>query len=119
MEGQIAHVSVHYKIYLSAGHHRQPRNQSAELEPNTSSEVHVTNPGNITPLYIPQLSYAPNGKAGLAQMLFWSVTDGTRGQTYSAGPLNQAVGANPLTITARYFPSRARILVPARHENTK
>ena len=49
------HVSVHYKIYLIAGHHRQPRNTSAELEPNPPSEVDVTNPGNITPLYIPQL----------------------------------------------------------------
>ncbi len=98
------HVSVHYKIYLIAGHHRQPRNTSAELEPNPPSEVDVTNPGNITPLYIPQLPYLSDGTEEFAQLLFWSVTDGTNGQTYPAGPLTQPVGANPLTITAWYFP---------------
>jgi hypothetical protein len=100
----MAHVSVHYKVYLTAGHHRQPRNQSAELEPNAPSEVDVTNPGNITPLYIPQLPFTVGGNSGLAQLLFWSVTDGTNGQTFPAGPLTQSVGANPLTITAWYFP---------------
>jgi hypothetical protein len=98
------HVSVHYKIYLSAGHHRQPRNLSSELEPNPSSEVDVTDPGNIVPLYIPQLPYLSNGVPELAQLLFWSVTDGTNGQTHPAGPLTQSVGASPLTITAWYFP---------------
>jgi hypothetical protein len=98
------HVSVHYKIYLIAGHHRQPRNASAELEPNPPSEVDVTNPGNITPLYIPELPYMSDGTQEFAQLLFWSVTDGTNGQTYPAGPLTQPVGANPLTITAWYFP---------------
>ncbi|HTQ31556.1 MAG TPA: hypothetical protein VMI53_10130 [Opitutaceae bacterium] len=98
------HVSVHYKVYLTAGHHRQPRNASAELEPNPSSEVDVTNPGNITPLYIPQLPYTLNGSSGLAQLMFWSVTDGTNGQVVAAGPLTQPVGANPLTITAWYMP---------------
>ncbi|HTB79750.1 MAG TPA: hypothetical protein VK717_02560 [Opitutaceae bacterium] len=100
----MAHVSVHYKIYLTAGHHRQPRNASAELEPNPSSEVDVTNPGNITPLFIPQLPFTFNGNTGLAQLMFWSVTDGTNGQVLPAGPLTQAVGANPLTITAWYMP---------------
>ncbi len=100
----MAHVSVHYKIYLTAGHHRQPRNASAELEPNPSSEVDVTNPGNITPLFINQLPFTFNGNAGLAQLMFWSVTDGTNGQVFPAGPLTQAVGANPLTITAWYMP---------------
>jgi hypothetical protein len=40
----------------------------------------------------------------LAQLLFWSVSDGTNGQTHPAGPLTQPVGANPLTITAWFFP---------------
>lgn len=100
----MSHVSVHYKIYLPAGHHRQPRNASAQLEPNPPSEVDVSTPGNITPLYIPQLPFVQNGTAGLAQLLFWSVTDGVEGQTFPAGPLTQAVGANPLTITAWYYP---------------
>ena len=98
------HVSVHYKIYLTAGHHRQPRNANAELEPNPPSEVDVTDPGNITPLYIPQLPFTYNGQDALAQMIFWSVTDGTNGQIFPAGPLTQPVGDNPLTITAWYLP---------------
>ena len=64
----------------------------------------MTNPGNITPLYIPQLPFTVGGNPALAQLLFWSVTDGTNGQTFPAGPLTQPVGANPLTITAWYFP---------------
>jgi hypothetical protein len=98
------HVSVHYKIYLFAGHHRQPRNASAVLEPDPSSEIDVSNPGNITPLYLSQLPYTFNGSPGLAQLAFWSVTDGTNGQVFPAGPLTQAVTGNPLTITAWYFP---------------
>lgn len=100
----MSHVSVHYKIYLPGGHHRQPRNASAQLEPNPSSEVDVANPGNISPLYIPQLPYTWNGGSGLSQLLFWSVTDGTHGQTVAAGPFTQSVGADPLTITAWYYP---------------
>jgi hypothetical protein len=100
----MSHVSVHYKIYLTAGHHRQPRNANATLEPNPSSEVDVADPGNITPLYIPQLPFLLNGTPELSQLIFWSVTDGVNGQTFPAGPLTQAVGTNPLTITAWYFP---------------
>jgi hypothetical protein len=100
----MAHVSVHYKVYLTGGHHRQPRNTNSELEPNPSSEVDVDDPGNITPLYIPQLPFVLNGQQAFAQLLFWSITDGTNGQTYPAGPLTQPVGATPLVITAWYFP---------------
>lgn len=95
------HVSVHYTIILPAGHHRQPRNANSQLEPNNPIEVDVDNPGNISPLYIPQL---PFGNNQLAQMLFWSVTDGSNGKTYPAGPLTQSVGGSPLVITAWYYP---------------
>ena len=98
------HVSVHYKVYIPSGHHRQPRNASAQIEPNPSSEVDVESPGMITPLYVDQLPYQLNGGSGLAQLLFWSVTNGTEGQIYPAGSLEQAVGADPLTITAWYWP---------------
>jgi hypothetical protein len=98
------HVSVHYKIYLTAGHHRQPRNANSTLEPNPSSEVDVAEPGNITPLYIPQLPFLNNGQPAMSQLLFWSVTDGVNGQTFPAGPLTQPVGSSPLIITAWYFP---------------
>ena len=98
----MAHVSVHYKIIIPGGHHRQPRNTGAELEPDPSSEVDVV--GNIAPLYIPQLPYTMNGQNGLSQLLFWSVTDGSNGATFPAGPLTQSVGSAPLVITAWYWP---------------
>ncbi len=98
------HVSVHYKVYLPAGHHRQPRNADASQEPNPPSEVDVAVPGNITPLYIPQLPFLSNGAPALSQLIFWSVTDGVNGQTFPAGPLTQVVGSTPMTITAWYYP---------------
>ena len=100
----MSHVSVHYKVYLPAGHHRQPRNTSAVIEPNQPSEIDVSDHGNITPLHISEIPYSVNGGSGLAKLLFWSVTDGTDGQTYPAGPLTQPVGTSPLTITAWYYP---------------
>ncbi len=101
----MSHVSVHYTVYIPGGHHRQPRNAAAQIEPNPPSEVDVQDPnGNITPLYIDPLPYTLGGGSGLAKLLFWSVTDGTDGQVYPAGPLTQPVGGNPLTITAWYLP---------------
>lgn len=100
----MSHVSVHYKIYLAGGHHRQPRNASSQLEPNPPSEVDVASPGNITPLFLPLIPYSIGSASGLAKLLFWSVTDGTEGHTFPAAPLTQPVGANPLVITAWYLP---------------
>ena len=41
------HVSVHYKIYLSEAHDRQPRNASYLLASNPSNEMTVSDPGMI------------------------------------------------------------------------
>jgi hypothetical protein len=98
------HVSVHYRIYLPGGHHRQPRNASAVLEPNPPSEVDVSYPSFISPYYVETLTYSLKGDPGLAKLLFWSVTDGASGQVFPAGPLSQPVGEMPLTITAWYWP---------------
>ncbi len=96
-------VSVHYKVYLTAGHHRQPRNQNSELEPNPpSGGSNISGP--YQPQYIPVLSYMQNGQNVLAQLIFWSVTDGTNGTTYPAQPLTVNVGGANLTITAWYLP---------------
>jgi hypothetical protein len=98
------HISVHYKMYIPGGHHRQPRNTSAELELAPSGEFDITNPGNATPNYFAQLPYTLGGGSGIAGLVFWSITDGTNGKVYGASPLTQPVGANPLTITAWYWP---------------
>lgn len=98
------HVSIHYKMKVPAGHHRQPRNPGGELFLAPSGEVDVTNPGNVTPPFFAQLPYTLGGGSGIASLMFWSVTDGATGRVYPASALTQAVSANPLVITAWYWP---------------
>lgn len=98
------HVSIHYKMKVPAGHHRQPRNTGSELSLAPSAEFDVTTPSVTTPSYFAQLPYTFGGGSGLAQLLFWSVTDGASGRVAPAGPLTQAVNTASLVITAWYWP---------------
>ncbi len=97
-------VTVHYKVYLPGGHHRQPRNASAEIDVNNPAPSDAVADTPFTPPHFDQVQYTLNNATGLAQLLFWSATDGTQGKTYPAGDLTVQVGDNPLTITAWYFP---------------
>jgi hypothetical protein len=107
-------VNVCYKMFIPAGHHRQPRNTSSELDLDGMAGA-----GNVTDTYTPPffrtLPFTQNGSHGMAQFLFWSVTDGMNGYvmpqpppppppTQETGP-TVPVGAFPLTITAWYFPT--------------
>ena len=98
------HVSVHYKIYLTEGHHRQPRNANSELEPNPPSETDVNNScKHYSALCFTaalHLRWQPG--AGANDVLERHRRCTVRRST--AGPLTQAVGASPLTITAWYIP---------------
>jgi hypothetical protein len=98
------HVTVSYEMFLPGGHHRQPRNTSIDLALAPTAGGDVANPGTYTPPFFPQLPYTLNGGAGLAKLLFWSVTNGTNGEVLAPVAFNQAVDAYPLTITAWYFP---------------
>ena len=98
------HVSDFYKMYLPAGHHRQPRNANVSMDLAPQSGGDVTNPGIHTPPFFPELPYTIPGGSGMAKLLFWSVTDGTHGQVLPPTAFTQQVGANPLTITGWYFP---------------
>ena len=93
-----------YKMYLPAGHHRQPRNASVSLDLAPQSGGDVPNPGVHTPTFFPELPYTLPGGSGMAKLLFWNVTDGTKGQVLPPVAFTQQVGANPLTITGWYFP---------------
>jgi hypothetical protein len=98
-------VSDFYKMYLPAGHHRQPRNANADMDLAPQAGGPATD--FHTPPYFPELPYTlpgPDGGTGMAKLLFWSVTDGTKGQVLPPVAFTQAVGANPLTITGWYFP---------------
>ena len=95
-------VSAYYKMVVPSGHHRQPRNTGGVETLATQAPTNVV-PGNPAPVvYSSLLPYG--GGTGNAQLMFWSVVDGTNGQVFPAGPLNYIVGANPVTITAWYFP---------------
>ncbi len=97
-------VTVNYEMFLPGGHHRQPRNTSIELNLAPTAGGNELPPGPYTPPFFPELPYTFGGGSGLAQLLFWSVTDGTQGQVLPPAPLNQTIGSAALTITAWYFP---------------
>jgi hypothetical protein len=91
-------------MFLPGGHHRQPRNNPIDLNLAPTSGGDVPNPGTYTPPFFSELPYTLNGGNGLAQMLFWSVTDGSQGQVLPPAPFDQTVGTSPITITAWYYP---------------
>jgi hypothetical protein len=98
------HVTVNYEMFLPGGHHRQPRNTSIELNLAPTAGGDVPDPGTYTPPFFSQLPYTLDGGSGMAELLFWSVTDGVTGQVLPPLPFDQAVAASPLTITAWYYP---------------
>jgi hypothetical protein len=97
-------VSDFYKMYLPAGHHRQPRNANISMDLAPQAGGDVTNPGVHTPPFFSELPYTMPGGSGMAKLLFWNVTDGTKGKVLPPVSFTQQVGANPLTITGWYFP---------------
>jgi hypothetical protein len=101
----LPHVTIYYKMYLTGGHHRQPRNASAELNLAPQAGGDVPTGGSTSPAFFPQLPYTYSGGSGMATLEFWSVTDGTNGQVLPPTAINQTVGSLPLTITAWYFPT--------------
>lgn len=98
------HVTTHYRVYVAAGHHRQPRAGSTWIEPNPQSDAEVVPGTTITPYAPPHLAYGQGGQDLVGTFLFWSATDGSDGQTTTSQTLHQTVGANPMTLTAWYLP---------------
>jgi hypothetical protein len=97
----LTHVTVYYKLYLTSGHHRQPRNTSSTMDlaaPSGGDEIPGT---SYSPTLFPTLPWT----GGNATLEFWSVTDGSSGQVFPPTTLTQTVGLSPLTITAWYFPT--------------
>src|SRR5215471_3393268 len=96
----MAVYSIYYNIYLTAGHHRQPRN-SPNVDTVFSSSVAYSGTANIPP---PQ--YIPHFDSPMkADLIFWSVTNGITGTIYPAGPIpGQTADDSGLTITAWYLP---------------
>jgi hypothetical protein len=98
------HVTTHYRVIVTAGHHRQPRNSQKWLEPYAASNVEAVPGTPMNPFAPPQLSYTVDGTTLTATFLFWSAGDGTDGQTTTDQMLNTTVGTAPLTLVAWYLP---------------
>jgi hypothetical protein len=81
-----------------------PRNASIELNLAPTAGGDVSDGGFYSPPFFPQLPYTLPAGGGAANLLFWSVTDGTNGQVLPPAAFNQQVASLPLTITAWYFP---------------
>lgn len=103
----MAHITVNYKMFLPAAHHRQPRNANMELAlaPTAGGDT------PFTPPYFPLLPYTlPDGNppspanSGNAQLLFWSDTDGTTGVIRPPNPFDIPAAASARTVTGWYFP---------------
>ena len=100
----MAHVTVTYEMFLPGGHHRQPRNTSIDLDLAAAAGGDVVDGGKYTPPYFAQLPYSISNVGGMAQLQFWSVTDGTSGKVMPPSQFDQDVNGVPLTITAWYYP---------------
>jgi hypothetical protein len=96
----MAHITTYYKMYLPAGHHRQPRNANAELTLAPSSGGDTP----FSPTYFPELPYAFGGGNGLAKLLFWSDTDGSTGIIRPPQPFDIPSAASARTVTGWYYP---------------
>jgi hypothetical protein len=94
------HITTNYKMYLPGGHHRQPRNLSAELTLAPSSGGDTP----YIPAYIPTFSYTYGGGNGLAKLLFWSDTDGMTGIVRPPQPFEILSAASARTVTGWYYP---------------
>lgn len=100
------HVSVHYRIYLGAGHHRQPRNHPTWVEPpGYASESESATGSAAVPAVFPTIPLTPPGGGDPvnAFFAFWAVSDDEGGRTQSSPTLQQTVGATPLVLIAWYF----------------
>ena len=100
----MAHVTVNYEMFLPGGHHRQPRNVSVDLALAPSAGGEINDGSQYTPPFFPQLPYTLNNAGGMAQLQFWSVTDGATGKVLPPQQFDQDVNGVALTITAWYFP---------------
>src|SRR4051812_26349010 len=100
-EDSMPHITANYKMYLPAGHHRQPRNANAELTlaPTSGGDT------PYSPPYFPELPYTVTAGNGLAKLLFWSDTDGTTGIIRPPQPFDIPTAASARTVTGWYFPT--------------
>ena len=97
-------VTTRYRVIVTTGHHRQPRNGPAWAEPYPTIANSNAVPGSQGQAFAPPtIPYPPNSQTH-ADFLFWSAGDGTNGQTGTDPTFSYTVGNDPLTVVAWYLP---------------
>jgi hypothetical protein len=105
-------VTTKYQMLVVAGHHRQPRNANSILDLGGGS----TNPyppfWAYKPSFFPTLAYPPQNAVGFAELIFWTVTDGTISKVLPPEQITPVVGIKDLNITAWYYPTSGPLAGP-------
>ena len=94
------HITTNYKMFVPAGHHRQPRNANATIDLLLPSGGDTP----YTPAYAPQLPIPGSNPQQYAKLLFWSDTDGSNGIIRPPLPFDIPSAASARTVTGWYFP---------------
>ena len=91
----MTHVDIASRLIQPAGHHRQPRSSTTwtALPGGSSFESPAGSFVNATSSVVPD-----------AQLVFWSASDGSGGQTTTSTSIHQQVGSTALAVTAWYLP---------------
>ena len=91
----MTHVDIASRLIQPAGHHRQPRSSTTwtALPGGSSFESTAGSFVNATSSVVPD-----------AQLVFWSASDGSGGQTTTSTSIHQQVGSTALAVTAWYLP---------------
>lgn len=101
----MSHVDVHHRVYLGAGHHRQPRNPQPWVEPYGASAYDAVLGTPINEVAFPTISFAlpPSATVLTATFAFWSASTTSNGTTLTSPNFSQGATAENLTLIAWYF----------------
>ena len=99
------HVDVHHRVYLGAGHHRQPRNGQPWVEPYGASGFDAVTGTPINEVAFDSISFTPpmSMTTVTANFAFWSRGSATSGATQTSKTFSEIAGTENLTLIAWYF----------------
>lgn len=104
-------VNTIYRLYLTAGHHRQPRNAVPWVQSNavdTNVDVPGTSFTRTAPATQDFTVVGPSGNVTVTgDFMFWSTSDGNDGSTQQGAMLTETVGDDDLTLVGWYLPTGA------------
>ncbi|MEO8812492.1 MAG: hypothetical protein ABI376_06235 [Caulobacteraceae bacterium] len=99
------HVDVHHRVYLGAGHHRQPRNGQPWVEPYGSSGYDPVQGTPVHEVAFDTISFTLGGNPAVltANFVFWSANTASNGTTQIQTDYSAPATAENLTLIAWYY----------------